>query len=72
MHEYEIDSKNDTNQDERKEYNFEDIKKAIKNNPKLTEEEKKFLYKLEFVFDEDNQYRDLDMISFNISEVNIQ
>lgn len=72
MYEYEIDSKNDTNQDERKEYNYEDIKKAIKNNPKLTEEEKKFLYKLEFVFDEDNQYRVLDMISFNISEVNIQ
>ena len=72
MYDYEIDSKNDTNQDERKEYNYEDIKKVIKNNPKLTEEEKKFLYKLELVFDEDNQYRNLDMISFNISEVNIQ
>lgn len=55
-----------------KKYEFKDIKKAIKSNPNLTNSEKEFIYKLEFVFDENYQYMDLDFIINRLSTLEIE
>lgn len=44
------------------EYNYNEIKRAIDVNPHLSDEEKQLLYNMKFVFDENNQYMNLDMV----------
>lgn len=44
------------------EYNYDEIKDAIASNPNFTDQEKDFLYRLKFVFDENYQYMDLDIV----------
>lgn len=53
-------------------YKFKDIKKAIKSNPNLTDSEKEFIYKFEFVFDENYKYMDLDLIIDRLSTLEIE
>lgn len=45
-----------------REYNYEEIRQAIESNQNIGDEEKELLYKLKFIFDENNQYMDLDTI----------
>lgn len=45
-----------------KEYNFEDIKNILENNPHLSQEEKDLICKLQFVFDEYHSFMDLEVI----------
>lgn len=47
---------------EKRKYNYEEIRQAIKSNINLKNDEKEFLYKLKFVFDENNKYMNLDLI----------
>jgi len=56
----------------KKEYNYEEIKNAINNNPNLTKEEKKFLESLKFIFDENNQYMDLEIIIDRLDNLKIE
>lgn len=44
------------------EYNYSEIKRAIDANPHLSDEEKQLLHNMKFVFDENNQYMNLDMV----------
>lgn len=53
-------------------YKFDDIKKAIKTNPNLTASEKEFINKLKFVFDENHEYMDLDLIIDRLSTLHIE
>lgn len=53
-------------------YKFDDIKKAIKTNPNLTASEKEFINKLKFVFDENHDYMDLDLIINRLSTLHIE
>lgn len=53
-------------------YKFDDIKKAIKTNPNLTASEKEFINKLKFVFDENHEYMDLDLIINRLSTLHIE
>lgn len=53
------------------EYNYEDIKQAISSNKNLGEDEKEFLYKLEFVFEENHQYMDLELIIERLKSLKI-
>ena len=48
--------------EEKDEYNWELIRATIEKNPNLTDEEKNFIYELQFIFDEYHQYMDLDMV----------
>ena len=52
-----------------REYNYEDIEKAIEGNKKLTKKEKDFFKKLKFVFDEDHEYMNLDLIISRLSKL---
>lgn len=52
-------------------YNYDIIKNAIESNPNLTDIEKSFLYELRFVFDENHQYMDLDMIISRLKTLRI-
>ncbi len=45
-----------------KEYNFEDIKTILENNPHLSQEEKNLICELQFVFDEYHFFMDLEVI----------
>lgn len=54
-----------------REYNFEDIRDAIENNPNLTDTEKDFLYKFRFVFDENNQYMNLNRTIDRLSNLKV-
>lgn len=55
-----------------KQYDFDDIKKAIKDNKNLTDSEKEFLYKLKFVFDENYKYMNLELILDRLSGLEIE
>lgn len=57
--------------EEKREYNWDVIKQAIKSNPNLSAEEKQIIISLKFVFDKDNQYMDLDMIIERLSTLQI-
>jgi len=52
-------------------YSWERIKNAINNNPYLTTKEKEFLYELKFVFDENHQYMDLELITYRLENLRI-
>jgi len=54
------------------EYNYEEIQQAIDNNPNIGESEKVFLSKLKFIFDENYQYMDLDIIKSRLETLNIK
>lgn len=47
---------------EQREYNYEDIKNALEENQNIGQEEKEFLYKLKFIFDENHQYMNLNAV----------
>lgn len=53
------------------EYNWHSIEEAIYSNTNLTESEKNFLKKLKFVFDENHQYMNLDMVINNLKTLKI-
>lgn len=53
-------------------YSWEKIKQAIESNPNLSGEEKAFLYKLQFVFDENHQYMNLDMVIARLETLEIK
>lgn len=55
-----------------KEYNYEEIAEAINNNPNIGESEKEFLSKLKFIFDENYQYMDLDIIINRLQNLTIK
>ena len=52
-------------------YEWGDIKKSIECNSDLSADEKNILYKLKFVFDENNQYLDLDLITLRLATLKI-
>lgn len=52
-------------------YDWEDLKEVIKENPNLEEGDKEFIYKLKFVFDENYQYMDLDLVYDRLSDLKI-
>ena len=54
------------------EYNYEEIQQAINNNPNLEQPEKEFLSKLKFIFDENHQYMDLDIIKSRLATLEIK
>jgi len=54
------------------EYNYENIKQAIESNPNLTTSEKNFLLKLKFIFDENHQYMDLNIIIERLQNITIE
>lgn len=56
----------------KREYNYQEIQDAINNNPNIGEEEKEFLSKLKFIFDENHQYMDLDTIINRLETLNIK
>lgn len=53
-------------------YDFDEIKKVIKDNKNLTDSEKEFLYKLKFVFDENYKYMNLELILDRLSGLEIE
>ena len=53
-------------------YDYEKIKQAIENNPNLTTSEKEFIKKLKFIFDENYQYMDLDIITERLQNMTIE
>ena len=53
------------------EYNWHSIENAIDSNYNLTQSEKDFFKKLKFVFDEDHQYMNLDMVINNFKTLQI-
>ena len=55
-----------------KEYNSDDIKNIIKNNPNLSSEEKEFFLKLIFVFDEYHDYMDLDCVKERLTTIRLE
>lgn len=57
--------------EEKDEYSWEVIRGAIERNPNLTEVEKNFLYELQFVFDENHQYMDLEMVVARLETLRI-
>lgn len=56
----------------KREYNYEEIRQAIENNPNLSEEEKEFLYKIKFVFDDNGKFMDLDKVIRNIRTLKVE
>lgn len=54
-----------------REYNYDEIKNTIENNSNLQNSEKEFLYKLKFMFDENYEYMDLDIILERLSKLKI-
>ena len=52
-------------------YDFKEISNIIDNNNNLTDEEKTFIKQLQFVFDENHEYMDLDMIKERLSTLEI-
>ncbi len=53
-------------------YNYEEIENIINNNSSLTEDEKNFIKKLKFVFDDNNKYMDLDLIKERLSSIKFE
>lgn len=56
----------------KKQYNYEEIKQAITDNPYLSSEEKEFLYKLKFLFDENSEFMNLDLVINNLRNLKIE
>lgn len=54
------------------EYNYEEILEAINNNKNIGESEKEFFSKLKFIFDENYQYMDLDIIQAKLQTLKIR
>lgn len=52
-------------------YDYSEIELAIKNNPNLSEEEKAYINSLKFIFDENHQYMNLDLIRTRLSTLKI-
>lgn len=46
----------------KREYNYEEIRQAIESNKDLSDDEKELIYNMKFLFDENNEYMDLDLI----------
>ena len=53
-------------------YNYEDIKRIIDNNNRLSDEEKAFINKLQFLFDENNQYMDIEEIKKRLATLSFE
>lgn len=58
--------------EEKDNYNWETIKQAIESNPNLANSEKEFLKEIKFVFDENHQYMDLDLIITRLETLSIE
>lgn len=56
---------------EENKYSFVEISEIIDSNNNLTNEEKKFIKELKFVFDDNHEYMDLDMIKERLSTLKI-
>ena len=52
-------------------YNYDEIRNALQENESISEEEKKFLEKLKFVFDENHEYMDMNEITRRIKSLKI-
>lgn len=55
-----------------REYDYQQIASAIEKNKNLSTQEKEFLYKLKFVFDENYKYMDIDGICDKFSDLKIE
>ncbi len=53
------------------EYDWRELKYAVLSNENLTEEEKDFILQFKFVFDEDNEYMNLELIKERLSTLKI-
>lgn len=56
---------------EQRYYNFDEIKAVISENPNIDNETKSFLYNLGFVFDEYQQYMDMDLVMDRLKTLKI-
>ena len=54
------------------EYNYEEIQEAINNNQNIGQSEKEFLSKLKFIFDENHQYMDLEIVKARLQTLEIK
>lgn len=57
---------------EHREYDYQQIASAIENNQNISTQEKDFLNKLKFVFDENYKYMDIDGICDKFSDIKIE
>ena len=53
-------------------YNYEEVEQAIDSNTNLTVQEKDFIKKMKFVFDENHQYMNMDQVIERLSTLEIE
>lgn len=56
---------------EEQDYHFSIIEDALENNTNLTDEEKAFIRQLKFIFDENHEYIDIEMVKERLSTLKI-
>ena len=68
----ELDTGSSESENEQTPYNFNELKQILEENPNIDKKTKKFLYKLDFVFDEYHQNMDMDLIKERLKTLRIK